>query len=127
MRNGYNPNPASESSSQEERLAGWYENFLILCTFAAKNNYGIVCHPSQRIAMQDMMERVFEDERWVVGDLPPLVTATNMAQDEFKYIDKQTMNVVSFQAAMQSKTGFGRFSKVYTPGEALNRDRADLN
>lgn len=118
-----NSDPASESSSQEKRLARWYEFFLDVCRTAARMDYGIAVHPKHKAALQDMMERAAEDPLWPTGwVLPPLVVATQVPEGEYRFIDKATMRTISFAAALQSSKGLGRFKKAYTPQEALRRN-----
>lgn len=119
-------------------MAGWFENFLIQCRIAYRTDHGIVCHPSQRAAIQDMMERVWEHPDWLYEGLPPLVTATTrqnprtgqtepFPRDELMFCDSNERRAISVQALLQSRKGFGRFTKLYTPEAAKSRDRSQFS
>lgn len=105
------------------RLQRWYHFFLDVCKTAKRFDYGIACHPDQKQEMMDMMEQVAEDEMWqsIGGELPPLVVHRDVPPGQYMFVDKKTMKVLSNQAALQARSGLGRFSKLWTPGEGMKR------
>jgi len=109
------------TSQENKKLAAWYENLVMVCNVAKRDGYGIACHPSGKAPMMDYMERVHEDELYKHDELPPLVVHPSVQPGEFQFIDETTMKVLSFQAAMQAKTGLGRFQRMYAPDESLRR------
>jgi hypothetical protein len=114
--------PASESANQERDLARWYEFFRDNCTAAARRGMGIATGPDNKAALQDMMERVYEDELWPKGvDLPPLLVSSNIEPGTYQFVEPETLVLLNAEAAMKSATGLGRFKTLYTPEEALKR------
>jgi hypothetical protein len=109
------------TSQENVKLAAWYENLIMVCNVAKRDGYGIACHPSGKAPIMDFMERVLEDELYKYDELPPLVVHSQVMPGEFQFIDETHMKVISFQAAMKSNTGIGRFQKMYTPDESLRR------
>lgn len=109
------------SRSEERAYARWYETFLDVVKAAHRRDYGIAVHPDHKSPIQDMMERVLEDELYPYQDLPPLVVHMNVPRGEYRMVDKESMRVLSFQAAMQSKKGLGRFSHLWTPDESKKK------
>ena len=110
-----------DTSQENVKLAAWYENLLIVLNVAKRDGYGIACHPSAKAPLMDYMERALEDEFYKYDELPPLVVHAQVQPGEFQFIDETTMKVISFQAAMQAKTGIGRFQKMYSPDESLRK------
>ncbi len=108
-----------DTSQENPHLAAWYDNLVIVCNTAKRDGYGIACHPSGKAPIMDYMERVLEDEMFKYDELPPLLVHSDVKPGEFQFVDEVTMKVISFQAAMQSKTGIGRFGKMYSPDESL--------
>lgn len=100
-------------------MARWYETFLDTCKVAKRRNYGIVTNPKNKAAIMDMMERVYEDELWQMGDLPPLMSHPSCPEGEYRLVDTVTLEQVKMQAAVNSNTGLGRFSKLWTPDRSL--------
>lgn len=113
-----------DTSQENPQLAAWYNNLIIICNTAKRDGYGIACHPSGKAAMMDFMERVFEDEMFKHDELPPLLVHSDVRPGEFQFVDEVTMKVISFQAAMQSNTGIGRFAKMWSPDESMKRLKA---
>jgi hypothetical protein len=107
------------TSQENPRLAAWYENLIMVCNVAKRDGYGIACHPTAKAPMMDYMERVLEDEFFKYNELPPLVVHSQVKQGEYQFIDETTMKVISFQAAMQARTGLGRYEKMYAPDTSL--------
>lgn len=104
-------------------MARWYENFLDVCRIAKKRGLGIACHPDNKAALQDMMERVFEDDQWRMGDLPPLLSHPRMPVGEYRFVEPETLKVISMAAANNgARTGMGRYDKLWTPDNALKRE-----
>lgn len=103
-------------------MARWYETFLDACRVAKRRNYGIVCHPKHKKAIMDMMERVAEDPLWGLGDLPPLLSHPDQERGTYQFVDPETLRVLSAAAALNSRRGLGRFSKLWTPDTALKMD-----
>lgn len=100
-------------------MARWYETFLDVCKAAKRRSLGIAVHPSQKSAMMDMMERVAEDPLWRMGDLPPLLSHPDVPRDEYRFVTQDTLEQISYAAAVGAGTGIGRFSKLWTPERAL--------
>jgi predicted protein tyrosine phosphatase len=111
--------PASESTAQERFMARWYETFLDSCTAAKRRSLGIVTHPSNKAAIMDMMERVYEDPLWQLGDLPPLLVHHGCPPGEYRFVEPETLDILTAQAAMQTNKGIGRYSKLLTPDQSL--------
>jgi hypothetical protein len=109
------------TSQENPKLAAWFENLIMVCNVAMRRGFGIACHPSAKAPMMDFMERVLEDDLYNFDELPPLVVHSQVQPGEFQFIDDTTMKVISFQAAMKSGTGIGRFDKMYAPHESLKR------
>jgi len=110
-----------DTSQENPQLAAWYENLIMVCNVAKRDGYGIACHPTGRAPMMDFLERVLEDELYKYDDLPPLVVHRDVTPGEFQFIDETTMKVLSFQAALQSHTGIGRWEKMYAPDESIRK------
>lgn len=102
-------------------MARWYETFLDVCKAAKRRNLAIVCNPSAKIPIQDMMERVYEDELWTLGDLPPLMVHPSVEPGTYQLAEQHTLKLVTMAAAMRSDRGLGRFDVLYSPDEALKR------
>lgn len=105
-------------------LERWYHFFLDACKTAHKLDYGIAVNHEHKQAMMDMMERVAEDELWphAKSDLPPLVVHRDVPPGQYMFVNKQTMDVLSTRAALNgSRTGLGRFDKLWTPDQGLKR------
>jgi hypothetical protein len=113
--------PASESSAQEVFLARWYETFLDVVKAAKRREMGVAVHPSNQSPIRDMMERVYEDELWNLGDLPPLLVHSDVEPGTYQLVDVDTLNLISFRAAMGKEKGLGRFTTIYTPDATLRR------
>ena len=114
--------PASESANQERDLARWYEFFRDNCRAAARRNMGIATGPTDKAAIQDMMERVYEDELWPKGtDLPPLLIHHSIPAGSYQFVEPETLQLLTAQGMNKSSKGVGRFKTLYTPGEALKR------
>ena len=111
--------PASISSGQEKFLARWYETFLDACKMAKRRKLGIVIHPAHKSPIMDMMERVAEDPLWNMGDLPPLVVHPDCPRGEYRFVDPETLQMLSAAAANHSRKGVGRFDRLWTPDKAL--------
>lgn len=110
------------STSQENpQLAAWYENLIMVCNVAKRDGYGIACHPTGKAPIMDFMERVLEDDLYKYDELPPLLVHSQVRPGEFQFVDQLTMRVISFEAAMQSRTGLGRFQKMYDPSHAIKK------
>jgi len=99
----------------EDRLALWYSTFLDVVKAAKRRDMGIACHPSNKAPIQDMMERVYEDPEYNLGDLPPLVVHRDVEPGCYQLINGETMRLLTMQAAMQDSKGLGRYQKMYTP------------
>lgn len=107
----------------ERELERWYLFFLDVCKAAVRFDYGIACNPKQKQEMMDMMERVAEDPDWLTfgRDLPPLVVHRDVPDGQYMYVNKRTMETLSLAAALQSRKGLGRFSKLWTPNKGIER------
>ena len=117
--------PASESAKQEQDLARWYEFLRDNCVAAARRGVGIATGPENKAAMQDMMERVYEDELWPEGtDLPPLLIHHSIPPGTYQFVEPETLQLLSAAAMNRSQTGLGRFKTLYSPEEALRRKDA---
>lgn len=116
-------NPASESDAQQRFLARWYETFLDVCKAAKRREMGIAVNPSNEAPIKDMMERVFEDELWTMGDLPPLLVHSDVPPGTYQLVEPTTLKLISMAAGMGKETGLGRFSRLYTPDETLRRSK----
>ena len=109
------------SLSEERFSARWYETFLDMVKAAHKRGYGIAINHAHKSPIQDMMERVFEDELYPYPDLPPLVVHRDVPPGEYRMVDTNTMKVLEMQAAMNSDSGLGRFSRLWTPDESKKK------
>ena len=102
-------------------LARWYETFLTVCQTAQRRGYGIACHPSQKSEIQDMMERVYEDELWNRGDPPPLLVHSSVPRGTYQMVDEKTLKLISLAAGVKSNTGMGRLTRLWTPRAGLRK------
>lgn len=101
--------------SEERFFARWYETFLDIVKAAKRRGYGIAINQAHKSPIQDMMERVLEDELYPYDELPPLVVHRDVPPGEYRMVDTDTMKVLEMQAAVNSKKGLGRFTKLWTP------------
>jgi len=86
---------------------------------------GIATGPDDKAPIQDMMERVYEDELWPAGtDLPPLLIHHSIPPGTYQFVEPETLQLLTAQAMNKSATGMGRFEALYTPNEALKRKDA---
>lgn len=102
-------------------MARWYETFLDACKVAKRRHLGIVTHPENKQAIMDMMERVYEDDLWSMGDLPPLLVHHSCPKGEYRFVEPETLAILTAQAATQSAKGIGRYGQLWTPDESLKR------
>ena len=102
-------------------MARWYETFLDACKTAKRRGLGLVTHPDNKAPIMDMMERVGEDDLWGMGDLPPLLVHHSCPPGEYRFVEPETLEVLTAAAATQSSKGIGRFDRLWTPDESLRR------
>lgn len=112
--------PHKNTSRNEERdTARAYEFFRDQCAALKRRNQHFAVHPTDEKEMDELRERVKEDEAWNLGEPPRILPISGVPKGEVRVVDAQ--QVLSMREAMRTNRGLGRFQRIYVPSYARKR------
>jgi hypothetical protein len=109
-------------SPTDEAWEDWYVRFKNVAVALMRRGCGIACHPIDLPMVADMADRLGSDPDWLVKfgkDRMPVILENKRVNrgslQAFRLSDPALP--VSFQRALRSQTGYGRWAGMATPQE----------